>query len=126
MLRQQYMGKLAGWRADQLIFADESAANERASNRKFGWAPKGITPHEYRLFKRSERWSILPAYTVDGFITWEILQGSFTMELFEEFIKFKVLPRCNSYPAERSVIVMNNAPIHISEVCANVEKITHN
>jgi len=74
-----------------LIFVDESAANERASNRKFGWAPKGITPHEYRLFKRSERWSILPAYTVDGFITWEVLQGSFTMELFEEFIEFKVL-----------------------------------
>ena len=74
-----------------MIFVDESAANERASNRKFGWAPKGITPHEYRLFKRSERWSILPAYTVDGFITWEVLQGSFTMELFEEFIEFKVL-----------------------------------
>ena len=91
MLRQQYMEKLAGWRANQLIFVDKSAANERASNRKFGWAPKGITPHEYRLFKRSERWSILPAYTVDGFITWEVLQGSFTMELFEEFIEFKVL-----------------------------------
>ena len=48
-------------------------------------------PHEYRLFKRSEHWSILPTYTVDGFITWEVLQGSFTMELFEEFIEFKVL-----------------------------------
>ena len=88
MLRQQYMEKLAGWRADQLIFVDESAANERASNRKLG---RGITPHEYRLFKLSECWSILPAYTVDGFITWEVLQGSFTMELFEEFIEFKVL-----------------------------------
>ena len=109
MLRQQYMEKLAGWRADQLIFADESAANERANNRKFGWAPKGITPHEYRLFKRSERWSILTAYTVDGFITWEVLQSSFTMELFEEFIEFNVLSRCNPYPAELSVIIMDHA-----------------
>ena len=25
-----------------MIFVDESAANERASNRKFGWAPKGL------------------------------------------------------------------------------------
>ena len=91
MLRQQYMEKLAGWRADQLIFADESVANECASNKKVGWAPKGITPHEYRLFKRSERWSILMAYTVNSFISWEFLQGSFTMELFEEFIEFKVL-----------------------------------
>ena len=69
---------------------------------------------------------VLLAYTVDGFITWKILQGSFTMELFEKFIEFKVLPRYNPYPAEHSVIVMDNAPIHISEVCANVEKVTHN
>ena len=74
-----------------MIFVDELAANECASNRKFGWAPKGITPHEYRLFKRSKRWSILLTYPVDGFITWELFQGSFTMELFEEFIEFKVL-----------------------------------
>src|SRR5437667_931734 len=92
MLRQQYMEKLVSWRADQLIFVNESAANEHGSNRKFGWGPRGITPHEYRLFECSKCWSILPAYTVDGFITWEILQGSFTMELFEEFMEFKVLP----------------------------------
>ena len=41
--------------ADQLIFVDESAANERAENRKFGWTLRGITPHKYRLFKHSER-----------------------------------------------------------------------
>ena len=92
MLRQQYMEKLAGWRADHLIFIDELAANERANNRKFGWATKGITPHEYRLFKHSEHWSIFLAYkAVDCFITWEFLQGTFTMELFAEFIEFKVL-----------------------------------
>ena len=99
---------------------DESAANEYTSNRKHDWAPIGVTPHEYRLFKRSERWSILSAYTVDGYITWEIMQGSFTAELFEEFIEFKVLPRCNPYPGERSIIIMDNASIHTSEVYSNV------
>ena len=81
-----------------------------------GWAPIGVTSHEYRLFKRSGRWSILPAYTIDGYITWEIMQGSFTAELFEEFMEFNVLPRCNPYPGERSIIIMDNASIHISEV----------
>ena len=71
---------------------DESAGNECTCNRKYGWPPRGVTPDEYRLFKRSEHWSILPAYTVDGFITWEIIQGAFTTELFEEFIEFKILP----------------------------------
>ena len=69
---------------------------------------------------------VLLAYTVDGFITWKILQGSFTMELFEKFIEFKVLPRCNPYPAEHSVIIMDNTPIYISDVCTNVAKITDN
>lgn len=115
-LRRLWINSLAGWSADQLIFIDESAANERTGDRKYGWAPVGVTPHESRPFTRSERWSILPAYTVDGFITWDIRHGSYNAELFEEFIEFKVLPLCNLYPLERSVIIMDNAPIHQSKV----------
>src|SRR5438552_11222392 len=48
---------------NQLIFIDESATNERTSHRKYGWSPKGVRPHENIPFERSERWSILPAYT---------------------------------------------------------------
>ena len=110
------MGKLTTYTAEQLVFVDESAANEKTSNRKYGWAPVGVIPHEYQRFERSKRWSILPAYTIDGFITWEVEHGSFTMELFEDFIELKLLPLCNAYPGPRSVIVMDNAPIHQQEV----------
>ena len=71
---------------------DESAANKYTDNHKHGWTSIGVTSHEYRLFKRSERWSILSIYTIDDYITWEIMQDSFTTELFEEFIEFKILP----------------------------------
>ena len=47
-------------------FMDESAADERTGNRKYDWALMGITLHEYLPFKRSERWSILRTYTVNG------------------------------------------------------------
>jgi len=60
--------QLAGWEANQLVFIDESAANEHSAHRKYGWAPIGITPHIYAPIKRSERWSILPVYTLDGFL----------------------------------------------------------
>jgi hypothetical protein len=115
-LRRAWIRKLTTWTADQLLFLDESACDERTAHRKYGWAPIGITPHEYVPFKRSERWSILPVYTVDGFITWELKQGSYTAESFEEFIENQVLPRCNPFPGPRSIIVMDNAPIHQSEV----------
>lgn len=117
ILREDWKNrKLVNWTAEQLVFVDESAANERAGHRKYGWAPVGTTPFEYRSIKRSERWSILPAYTVDGFITWNIIQGSFTGDLFDDFIEFNLLPRCTPFPGPRSVIIMDNAPIHFSDV----------
>lgn len=108
---------LAGWQANQLLFVDESAANERTMDRKYGWAPVGVTPHVYQPLKRSERWSVLPVYTVDGFFNWDIIQGSYTAELFNAFIAEKVLPFCNPYPGPRSILVMDNAQIHRNEVC---------
>jgi hypothetical protein len=115
-LRNDWIRKLAGYTANQLIFVDESAANERTGDRKYGWAPIGVTPVEYRSFQRSERWSILPAYTVDGFITWGITHGSFTARMFEDWLENELLPLCSPYPHPRSIICMDNAPIHRSEV----------
>jgi DDE superfamily endonuclease len=110
------MRKLADYTAEQLVFVDESAANEHTSNRKYGWALVGVTSHEYRRLERSKRWSVLPAYTIDGFITWGIEHGSFSQELFEDFIENKLLPICNPFPGVRSVIIMDNAPIHQHEI----------
>ena len=107
---------LAEWNADQLVFINESAANERTSDRKYGWAPVGATPHVSRPFKCSERWSLLPAYMIEGFVTWEILQGSFTAQSFKNFIENKLLLLCNPYPLPHSVIMMDNTPIHQSDI----------
>jgi hypothetical protein len=95
---------------------DESAANERTTDRKYGWAPVGVTPHEYLPVKRSERWSILPVYSVDGYLAWEIRQGSYNTQLFNDFVQNQVLPLCNPFPMRRSVLVVDNARIHHSEV----------
>jgi len=110
------MVRLGGWRAEQLVFIDKSAANERTMDRKFGWAPIGLPAWEIRPAKRSERWSILPAYTLDGYITYDIVHGSYNAELFHTFIENKVLPLCSPYPGPRSVLIMDNATIHRSQV----------
>ena len=78
-----------------MIFIDESAANERTKDRKHGWAP--VRPTEHRPHKRSERWSILPAYTSrGGYIAFEIFRGFITKDLFLEFLRSKVMPPCHS------------------------------
>ena len=114
-LRAAWAHKMSMYTPNQLIFVDESAANERTSHQKCSWSPKGVHPHENYHF-RSERWLILPAYTIDGFLTWHIEYRSFSQKLLEDFIEDKLLPFCNSFPAPRSVTIMDNASIHQSEV----------
>jgi len=63
-------------------------------------------------FSRSERYSILPALTKEGFLCEEIVQGSFSASMFFFFVRDTLLPRCNPYPARNSVLVMDNAQIH--------------
>jgi hypothetical protein len=116
VLRDDWIQRLAGWEARQLVFLDETAANERTMDRKYGWAPIGVPAVEYRPLKRSARWSILPAYTIQGYIAWDIIQASYTTLIYNEFIENFVLPLCSPFPGNRSVIVMDNASIHKSEV----------
>ena len=77
-LRDACILQLAGWNANQLLFLSESPANKRTTDRKYSSAPIGVTSHEDKSSKHSERWSILPVYTVDGFYCWNIIQGSYT------------------------------------------------
>ena len=115
-LREAWMRRLASWTADQLVYVDESAANEHTKDRKCGWAPKGIDPVVYRPAKRSERYSILPAYTLNGLIAHQIIQGAWSSALFNWFIEEFVLPQCIRYPGPRSVLILDNASIHKTKV----------
>ncbi|KAK9247948.1 hypothetical protein V1506DRAFT_434176, partial [Lipomyces tetrasporus] len=92
----------------QLMFVNELAANEKTGHRKYGCAPVGVTPDESVPAFRSERYFVLPCYTVDGYITCKILLGSFKQESFTAFIRDEVLPLSSLYPRPRSVLVMDN------------------
>ena len=67
-LRDEWKLRLIQWKPEQLIFIDESAANERTADGKYGWTTKGIRAFAKMSMKRSEKWSILLAYTIDGFV----------------------------------------------------------
>jgi hypothetical protein len=111
------MERLTEWTPEQLIYVDESACiNERTSDRKYGWASIGLRASIIGSYKRSERWSILPAYTCNGFIDWAMMQGSYNADLFLNFIENHVLPHMMPFPGLRSVLIMDNARIHRDEV----------
>ena len=99
------------WSIDQLCFVDESANNERTGARKRGWSPKGVDCSILRYLKRTERWSVLPALTVDGYLPDPlIIQGGVTKEVFRWWLINCVIPHL----APGSIIVMDNASCHMN------------
>jgi transposase len=63
-------------------------------------------------FVRGQRYTILPALSLDGIIATKIINGSCTKELFDEFVVEDVIPHMERFPGPRSVLVMDNARIH--------------
>jgi transposase len=97
---------------------DESGSDRRIDFRKTAWSPHGVAPIQHRALERGQRWQILPAYTIDGILAFDIYQGTTN---FESFLELQVLPKCNPFPAKNSVIIMD-AVRHsdrIKQMCAD-------
>ncbi len=107
-LRNDWMQRLGEWIAEQLIFLNESAACERTGDRRYGWASSGIVFTMSQDLRRSKRWSILSAFTVDGYIAWEMHQSSITAAIFNDFVRNQVLSQCTSviYEGLRWVFIL--------------------
>jgi transposase len=54
------------WKAEQLVFLDESAFNKKTIYRRMGFAPIGVPPTVKKWLRSSTRWLVLPTYCVDG------------------------------------------------------------
>lgn len=106
-----------------MVFLDESIANERTLDRKYEWAPVDLKASVISLFHRSTRWPILPTYTTEGYIDFEIYQGSYNTERFNEFVRFKGFPQMTLFVdrGSQSIFVLDNTKIHhsaeLTEMC---------
>lgn len=122
-LRCYYQYQISGFKACQFVFLDESGTDRRIGFRKTAWSPLGVAPIQRQSLHRGQRWQILPAYTLEGILACDVYQGTTDLSSFESFLEFKVLPKCNPFPATNSVIVMDNASFHhsdrIRQMCAD-------
>lgn len=65
-----------------------------------------------------ERWSIFPAYTINGYLPGALVwQGLITTKIFNAWIKSTVLPHC--IPGY-TILVLNNASIYKSQEFINL------
>jgi transposase len=108
-LRAVWRSKCDNWPVDKLCFVDESAACERTGFRKRGWSPKGVDCVVLQTLRRTERWSILPALTINGYSNKPLMiQGGVNKEIFVWWLVHHVIP----FLPVRAIIVIDNASIH--------------
>ncbi|KIK00677.1 hypothetical protein K443DRAFT_76879, partial [Laccaria amethystina LaAM-08-1] len=65
-------------------------------------------------FVHRERYSILAAMAVEGFVGTRVVEGSVDSDEFFDFIVEDILPQMNPYPQDRSVLILDNCVIHKS------------
>lgn len=111
-LRNAWRAQMASLHAEQLVFLDESTFNEATGNRGMAWAPIGEPARWHDDTDRGRSWSVLPAYTTDGYLPCTGVRfGHYNIESFLEWLD-ELLPHCQPYPKPRSVIVMDNVSLH--------------
>ena len=91
-LRAQWMEEVKErFIADQMVFVDESSKDDRTIFRHWGRAPQGERAVHEANFVRGERFSIVAALTLDGYIATSIIEGSLDSVTFIDFIVEKVV-----------------------------------
>ncbi|KAF9225777.1 hypothetical protein BS17DRAFT_750166 [Gyrodon lividus] len=65
---------------------------------------------------RGTCYSIVPILTLDGIITYDIVEGSVTSDRFIQFLHdYSPLPLTNPFPGPQGVLILDNCQIHHSE-----------
>lgn len=72
--------------ADMVVTADESSKNDRTIFRHWGRSMKGTSADTHARFNRGERYSILAAISVNGYVATRIVVGSVDSRKFFDFI----------------------------------------
>ena len=77
LVRAHYLATIGDhYTRNQLIFLNESAKDERSLSRLYGYSPRNTPAQKKVVFVRGKRYTILPALTIEGFVTVNIFEGS--------------------------------------------------
>jgi hypothetical protein len=117
----------------QLIFIDETHKSANASRRRRAWAPRGSPAIIDSAFEEDfrKRYTLIGACDINGFVLQACHlveretnaanndpdRGTVDMKKFETYVETKLIPVLGAYSSwePRSIVVMDNASIHISQ-----------
>ncbi|KAL4258543.1 Transposase IS630-like protein [Pleurotus pulmonarius] len=115
--RAEWKAKVnAHYVAEQIVVVDESSKDERTLYRRYGRAPVGQRADLAAPFVRGERYSLVAAMGLEGYLATRVVEGSVDGDEFMDFIINEVLPKMNRFPLPNSVLIMDNCAIHKSSI----------
>ena len=75
----------------EFIFVDETSKDERTWACHYGRAMSGACASLSDVFVHGDWYSLVAAMTIDGYITADVVEGSYDRELFYAFITQQVV-----------------------------------
>lgn len=91
LLRATWQAEYGDIPADYCVWLDESSVDDRTNQRTRGWAEVGRACVRRDIFIRGQRYSVLPAFTCDGYIALDIFEGSVNKDRFMTFLEEQVV-----------------------------------
>lgn len=104
-----------GTRPGQFFFGDESGFDNKTARRKMGWGCRGSRVNVEEILHRGKHYSILALFGVDGFISLRWVEGGYDTGWFMQHITEMIAQVMSEYPADRSILVLDNCRIHRAE-----------
>ena len=86
-LRATWQAVMGQYDPHQLVFIDEAGVDDHTNNRTHGWAALGQACVRRASFLRGQKYSILPALSLDGVLALDIFEGSVNRERFLGFLR---------------------------------------
>lgn len=89
-VRADFVRRIAEYSPEQLAFMDEVSKDERTVHRRNGRSQKGECAAMKGVFVRGRRLSAEGVLTINGMVASKVIEGSFTKELFFNFLEHEV------------------------------------
>ena len=76
-----------------IIAIDGMNCSSEPFRNKRSWGPEGLPQYVSQFVINGEEWSVITAYTYDGFIEWQPIKRSTTASDMRDFLKFRLSRR---------------------------------
>lgn len=107
--RRAFLNTICHVHPNRLIDIDETPASERELRRRYGYARRGQRAQASQIKIDNRHYSVIAAYSIHGFLCWNIIEGSFAAADYIHFLEAKTSKYVILY---HHFAIIDNSSIH--------------